>query len=360
MRKFLFILMSLFMIQASANVLEPSALNDNVSVTVKGGVTTPLNDPVNHFRGMFGIELEKMITPIFGVGIEGEWTIDTSTWPNRFETKTAIDHQYVGVYTVTNWMNLIGGYKGTPRKFEIESVLGSGWGHSYGYVENYVLVKHGLNVNYNVREDLSFSLKPAVIYNLSNPTQYDIRRAALQLQVGVTYRFVGKSGNRHFTFSDKIYSRAYVDELNAKVNRARENCEAEKRALQDQINKLTTINEDLAKAVREKKEVVVTAPVEFLPIQFTKGSAVIPSTSAPILDNITKNLTDASYTIIGYASEEGSQEFNQKLSEARAKAVYEDLVKRGVDASKFTVVGKGVTKQFGNDLESNRVVIVKN
>ena len=359
MKKIILFILSLVFIQTSliARTLENSYLNDNISMTIKGGITTPLDDPADNPRGIFGIELEKKVTPIFGVGIEGEWTVNTSSWKNQLYSGTSIDHQYVGVFTTTNWMNLVGGYKGAPRKFEIETVLGAGWGHSYGWVSNYFAVKHGFNIKYNFRNDLSISLKPAVIYNLSDPTQYNINKAALQLQVGLTYHFVGKSGNRHFTFSDNIYNQQYVDELNNKINSEREKYEADKQSLQNQVERLININEELSKALKNCNTPKEAA--EFIPIRFEKGSSVIPVTSDPIFENIIKNMDDGEYMIIGYASEEGTEQFNQKLSEKRAQVVKDKLVEMGVDPNKLSYIGAGATNQFGGSLESNRVVIIK-
>ncbi len=45
--------------------------------------------------------------------------------------------------------------------------------------------------------------------------------------------------------------------------------------------------------------------------------------------------------IVGYTSSTGSVKHNQKLSEARAKAVKADLEKKGVDAKRVTASGKG-------------------
>ena len=52
-------------------------------------------------------------------------------------------------------------------------------------------------------------------------------------------------------------------------------------------------------------------------------------------------------TISGYASPEGNADFNQKLSEKRAKAVKKILVdKYGINADRITTEGKGVGSIF--------------
>lgn len=53
---------------------------DNWSLGIKGGVTTPL---INHpffgdMRAIVGLNLDKQITPVFKVGAEGMFGINTS------------------------------------------------------------------------------------------------------------------------------------------------------------------------------------------------------------------------------------------------------------------------------------------
>ena len=57
----------------------------------------------------------------------------------------------------------------------------------------------------------------------------------------------------------------------------------------------------------------------------------------------------------GHTDNVGQPQANQKLSEQRAKAVYEYLVKKGVDASRLIYKGYGETKPVaGNDTEEGR------
>jgi OOP family OmpA-OmpF porin len=50
---------------------------------------------------------------------------------------------------------------------------------------------------------------------------------------------------------------------------------------------------------------------------------------------------DAKAEIAGYTDNRGSAEYNKKLSERRAKAVYEQLIKDGVPAERLTYAGYG-------------------
>ncbi|MBR6639412.1 MAG: OmpA family protein, partial [Muribaculaceae bacterium] len=84
------------------NTLAPSKLTDNISVTIKGGATTPLqltDDVIKDTRAVIGAEVRKQITPIFGLGVEGNWSINTD--PRGVNTYV-FDHSYAGVFGTTN------------------------------------------------------------------------------------------------------------------------------------------------------------------------------------------------------------------------------------------------------------------
>src|SRR5205807_223553 len=77
---------------------------------------------------------------------------------------------------------------------------------------------------------------------------------------------------------------------------------------------------------------------------------------AEIADVIKKNPQVKKISIEGHASAEGEAKHNKKLSDDRAKAVMEHLVKKdGVDAARMVAKGWGVEKPIAaNDTEENR------
>ncbi len=368
---------SLMAAGANAQAIETSKFFDNMSLTIKGGATTPLKTPIENPRGMFGVELEKMITPVFGLGIEGEWTINTSSWVDQMPSRHAIDNQYVGIYGVTNLMNLFGGYKGSPRAFEVETVLGVGWGHSYaswqGGDENVVMTKAGLNLNYNFGDDKQWTiaLKPAVVWNMSQVPQegrtlanYNINRGALQLQAGVTYHFSGSKDSRCFVICDKKYTQRDIDNLNGTINALRDENQREKDLANKRINELLDANRELENALKKCQETKVEPVIKedvmaFSPIQFKQGSATLINSDAAIKAMAEEMIkTGGNYKIVGYASTEGSEQLNQGLSQRRADVVANKLISYGVDPDKLTLNGAGSTSQYGSELGLNRVVVI--
>jgi OOP family OmpA-OmpF porin len=60
-------------------------------------------------------------------------------------------------------------------------------------------------------------------------------------------------------------------------------------------------------------------------------------------------------SIVGHTDSRGPKAYNQKLSEQRAAKVKEDLVKRGIDSSRITTVGKGEADPIAtNDTDAGR------
>ena len=81
-----------------------------------------------------------------------------------------------------------------------------------------------------------------------------------------------------------------------------------------------------------------------LQVHFKTDSAVIEKASYAKIQEFAdfmKAHPDAKAEIAGYTDNRGSAEYNQKLSERRAKAVYEQLIKDGVSADRLTYVGYG-------------------
>lgn len=93
-------------------------------------------------------------------------------------------------------------------------------------------------------------------------------------------------------------------------------------------------------------------------INFDFDSAQLRPDSEPVLARLFAGLsgdTRSEITIEGYTSSEGSDSYNRALSERRAQAVVDDLVRRGIDASRLRAVGKGEQEPIAtNDDEAGR------
>ena len=61
--------------------------------------------------------------------------------------------------------------------------------------------------------------------------------------------------------------------------------------------------------------------------------------------------------IQGHTDNIGGEEFNQKLSDARAKSVMQEMIKRGIEEKRLRARGFGMSQPIApNDSERNRAI----
>ena len=79
-------------------------------------------------------------------------------------------------------------------------------------------------------------------------------------------------------------------------------------------------------------------------VNFDFDKATITADSQFVLDEIANTLarfTGTMFLVAGYTDAKGSDEYNEELSRARAKAVYEALLQRGIQSSRLCYKGFG-------------------
>lgn len=364
--------MALSMVGASAQTtVAGSKFTDNWSFTLKGGaVMSSKSVADNGFwdnaRGILGAELRKQITPVFGLGVEGEWTINTSSWAG-YRSGNWFDHQYVGVFGAVNLMNAFAGYTGAPRLFELEVVGGTGWLHAYyphtsGKDGNSWATKVGMNFNFNLGESKAWTLafKPAYLWNMNgNPrpnilgyeARYDSNFGYLELEAGITYHFGNSNGTHHFTVV-RPYDQSEIDALNAQINALRGELEASGANNAALLAQIADLQAQLDACNRRPPvvEKVVKDLNNIRYVFFNCGSAYVQPNQQPniamVADQLKEN-TNATVTVKGYASKDGSAAFNRKLAERRAEAVKKELVKRyGIASDRVKAEGMGIGDLF--------------
>lgn len=336
--------------QTQSNYAGSSKFTDNVSVGVVGGVETNLNQWNWPQGAVAGIVINKEITPVFGVTLEGNTNINgISNWSKpvtHFHCANTFDGISTYLTGRVNLTNAIWKYNGKPRKFEVEANAGPGYGFLLHDEYNALLVKAGLNLNYNVTDAWTVALRPAVVYDLSGTGTFNTERAIGQITAGIVYHFKTSNGTRSFN-KPKLYNQAEVDMLNGKINRLQKSLDDANATIEVMHDSLTKVNSlNITKTVYPK-------------VQFKKGTDKIESTSMANIYDIADALKDVDGTIkvTGYASTEGPTRYNKELSLKRAVAVKNALIKAGVDASKIETIGAGPVNKFSPDnLELNRIV----
>ena len=101
-----------------------------------------------------------------------------------------------------------------------------------------------------------------------------------------------------------------------------------------------------------------TIEKNFNAAKFTAGKAELSDDAKFVLHDLAKVMEknrDLKLRIVGHSSVEGNESFNQKLSEARAKAAVDFLISRGIDADRLQYEGKGASEPIDTEnLDANR------
>lgn len=362
----------------------------NWSIGVDGGVTTPMVDHAffGSMRGVAGLHIQKQLSPLFGAGIEGNASVNTSSWNpsaqayNNGRSTTAFDQLYVGTYGTANLSNLLLGYSCTPRFFEVEALAGAGWGHNMWnrataptdakaahVYENYFVTKAGLNFNFNVNKNVTIAFKPSVAWNMTgSKTQplnvanttaaYDVHNAAFNAMVGVTYNF----GGNGFTCVEPK-DQAEIDALNAQINELRAALDASAIALAASQAETAACAAELEACKNRPAQVVKEVNNNLNSIRyvfFKIGSSVITTDQMPNVEMIAsylKNHANSKVVVKGYASQDGNEAFNIKLAANRAESVKKALINRyKISADRIVAEGEGIGHMFTEN-DWNRVAI---
>lgn len=336
--KKLFLMLALMSAVMSANAqiaTENSNALDNISVGVTAGVSTPLDfNSIFPLNTNVGLKIQKDFTPVFGLQAEGIAVLND----NHFsDIKTAVKATNVGLNGVLNLSNIFKGYKGTPRTFEVSTVTGLGWLHTWNTSDNFLTAKTGLDLALNLGKTKATSIvvTPAVYWNLNKigDIHFDKHNAQFAVNVSFIYHFKTSNGTRHFKTYDVGAMISEIDRLNG----ALAECESREPKVIEKIVEVpaqTTNTEETA--------TVETTNGDKWIVSFANASAKLTNEAKFVLNQIGE---DAIVDVTATASPSGTKAFNQKLSEKRAKAVADFLTSRGVKVN--SAVGKGVDPVSG-------------
>ena len=374
MKKFIFTLAITMMAVISVNAqtaTENSKVLDNTYVGVEAGVSTPLN-----FNSMFpvnpavGVKLGKEFTPVFGLEVEGVAILSDNFYRDGVNgsipaagafnvhkagsVNTFVKATNVGLNGVINWSNLLLGYQGTPRFFEVKTNTGIGWLHYFGHMSTNVLgawmpttkknaltAKTAVDFAFNLGKEKAHTItvSPGVYWNLNETgaVQFNKNFAQLGVMVGYTYHFKTSNGTRHFKTYDVGAMAAEIGHLNEELAKKPKEVEV--------IKYVDRNNAPATNAISNATGFGVTETV-----YFAFNSAELDARAKETLDKLGQN---GVYVIDAYASSEGSTAYNLKLSQRRADVVKTYLESRGAKVDSAT--GHGV--QFGTT--TGRVAVVK-
>ncbi len=99
--------------------------------------------------------------------------------------------------------------------------------------------------------------------------------------------------------------------------------------------------------------VLESVKVEAKSIYFNSGKSTFKSEDVPVkiesISTLLKQYPTAKFSIEGHTDSDGSDAFNQKLSQERADVVRNALIERGIKAANLTAVGYGESKPIASN-----------
>lgn len=367
MKKFIFIMMTLVMgvMSMNAQTVVGSRFFDNTYVGVSGGAFGELK-PTDWGFGTFGksirgvadVRLGKMITPIFGLELDGEMGLGRAPWSNAAKG-WSINHTNVGMNALVNLNNVFHGYKGQPDKVEVVLFTGLGWWHSYrAHLDDMDAIAHKfgaqLNINFGKERAWQLNVIPTVTNLLAGQSRYGEfgpkygkGRMYVSLLVGATYKFKNSLGTHNFVLCDKVGTQSEWDALNAEINELRARAE---------VVKEVVVEKEVV------REVVVDNTTITNAVGFNLNSDKVADTEYANIANIAtwiKCHDGVKVVVEGYADKDtGTTEYNQELATRRAEVVKNILVNTfGVNTEQLIVRGVGSVEQPYDTNNWNRVVI---
>ena len=387
MKKNILTLAAILTAAVSANAqetLSSSKFFDNWQVGVKGGgfSWTTHEAFIKNTRATFGAEIGKQISPAFRLGVEGMAYVRPVQFDDATEFGNFVDMSNVSLVGTVNLSNLIAGYKGTPRFFEVEGFAGLGWCHLYPQgadnrkapiVLNGMTSQFGSNLLFNLGQSKAWGIKisPALIYfvdGVENRTEsnsqneLNLTKSWTQVTAGVVYRFKGSNGAHHFT---RPSNREELEALNKQLAGLREDLRGKDGQLSESQKRIAQLEKELEQVRNKKPEVIEKTVIKSKKtlesvVTYRVGRTNIEPSQLPNVERIAtylKKYPNSKVVIKGYASPEGNLEKNQKLAADRAESVKKVLVTRyKISSDRIQAEGNGIGDMF-SEPDWNRVSI---
>ena len=361
-------------VSVNAQTVTESKTFDNFYIGINGGaqVKTTGESWMNNLNSNAGLRIGRWFTPVFGLAAEGNVYFNDHCKHYMPQSKTLARYMNVGLIGTVNLSNWFAGYKGEPRLFEVVPVFGFGWGHTFGTAAgdnekelNALTSKAGIDFTFNLGKAKAWQVyvEPSMNWSLNgygyDGVAYDINQSAFQLNAGIVYKFKNSNGSHNFTIA-QLRDQNEIDGLNSQINSLRGDLNDKDAQLSAKDKQIKDLQNALDECNKKPKYVKPATATNLQPtVLFRQGKAVVDKSQMPNIELIAqymKNHEDAKVEIKGYASPEGNKEFNQALSEKRAEAVKNVLVKKyKIAADRLTTKGMGATDKLFKQVEFNRV-----
>ena len=361
-------------VSVNAQTVTESKTFDNFYIGINGGaqVKTTGESWMNNLNSNAGLRIGRWFTPVFGLAAEGNVYFNDHCKHFMPQSKTVARYMNVGLIGTVNLSNWFAGYQGEPRLFEVVPVFGFGWGHTFGTAAgdnekelNALTSKAGIDFTFNLGKAKAWQVyvEPSMNWSLNgygyDGVAYDINQSAFQLNAGIVYKFKNSNGSHNFTIA-QLRDQNEIDGLNSQINSLRGDLNDKDAQLSAKDKQIKDLQNALDECNKKPKYVKPATATNLQPtVLFRQGKAVVDKSQMPNIELIAqymKNHQDAKVEIKGYASPEGNKDFNQALSQKRADAVKNVLVKKyKIAADRLTTKGMGATDKLFKQVEFNRV-----
>ena len=353
----------------------------NMELSVGGGVTYSAWNDWGSNQGKFGdnigwtaeIAATKWFNPIVGARLQvvgGELNMSNKAH-DKFSSYWMTPH-IDGVVNLSNW---IGGYR-DDRVYYAKAFAGMGVSivdinkkGSAGFIADLGMIN-------------TFRLGELVDLHLETKTflcsGHDMPKAVASkagrfgqiysVTLGLSYRFNKRNWEMAYSQTDVDGYLAAIAVLEAGLAQSMSNEQVLAQRLEEQkaaTTKAMSENRELKTALVREEHInttteVVTSSAVFFTINSYRLSDQAKATLQLVGEAIKESPDATKFTIVGHADAgTGTPAYNQKLSEHRAKAVYDYLVKHGVNKNRLSWKGVGATDSIFPVNNTNRVVIVE-
>jgi outer membrane protein OmpA-like peptidoglycan-associated protein len=328
-------------------------------------------NPFSVDRGTFGfnVAVGKWFTP--GIGLR---TKSQGVWTTRvIDANNHHSYNYFNLHedVMFNLSNMLFGYN-EKRVWNFIPYVGLGWVRNMNYNVNDISYNFGLLNNFRISKRFNIFLDVycaafdgKVSDNADNTVDNICDPYGRYLKEHIRFwdKLVGASVGVTYNLGKCNWEK--TPDVAALMAMNKEQMDALNASLKEQQDENARLREMLAnqpkpetKIIEKTVEVVATAQSVF----FNIGSSRIASRKDLVnVKEVAEYAKANGKTIVvtGYAdSKTGSASFNQKLSEKRANAVAEELVKMGVDRNNIVVEAKGGVDMIA-PFSYNRRVTVK-